>query len=279
MDNSNLFDIKNGVLTYCKGGVGKIVIPDEVTEIGDNPFIRITMPYELTLSPNMKCIGSKLISEGITVLNIPATTEFQCSDFGPNYSSFYKLMREINVDPDNKYCASENGILYSKDMSILYSCPAAHEGNVVIPATVKQIGTHAFDGCMNLTEIVIPATVEEICERAFMDCKSLKRIVLQGANTVIGQEAFLRCTKITIAGLIGSLAGVKGNTFEFPWKDTIPENAFSGMAKLKNVVLPETIGAIGKNAFKGCKSLESINLPENVKCNKNTFKDCKNLSI
>ena len=51
------------------------------------------------------------------------------------------------------------------------------------------------------------------------------------------------------------------------------------MAKLKTVVLPETIKLIGKNAFKGCKSLESINLPEGVKCDKKTFKDCKNLSV
>ena len=164
-------------------------------------------------------------------------------------------------------------------MTILYACPAAHEGEVVIPETVKEIGKRAFDGCKNLTEIIIPSTVEEIGERAFMDCKSLKKVVIQGDKTKIGKEAFLRCGKITTAGLYGSVKEKRGYSFEFPWTSSIPENAFSGMNKLKTVVLPDTVKSIGKNAFKGCKSLESINLPENVKCDKKTFKDCKKLSV
>ena len=105
------------------------------------------------------------------------------------------------------------------------------------------------------------------------------RAMTLGRASAIGKEAFLRCGKITTAGLYGSVKGKKGYSFEFPWTSSIPENAFSGMNKLKTVVLPDTVKSIGKNAFKGCKSLESINLPENVKCDKKTFKDCKKLSV
>ena len=281
MGSASDFVIENGVLTEYTGSGGKIVIPDEVIGIGGYPppFLGISEPFELTLSPNMKCNGDELLSEMITVLNIPAGTDFKCTSFGPNYSQFYKLFREINVDPENRHCASDHGILYSKDMSTLCSCPAAHEGNVVIPASVKQIGPHAFDGCNDLTEIVIPDTVEVIGERAFMDCKSLKRIVIQGEKTIIGKEAFLRCTKIFSAGLSGSMTGKKGNTFEFPWTEEIPENAFSGLTKLKTVVLPETAKSIGKNAFSGCKGMEEISMPVGVKYDKKLFKDCKKLSI
>ncbi len=281
MSNASDFVIENGMLTEYTGSGGKIVIPDEVIGIGGYPppFLGISEPFELTLSPNMKCDGGELLSETITVLNIPAGTDIKCTSFGPNYSQFYKLLREINVDPANRHCASESGILFSKDMSTLCSCPAAHEGNVVIPSSVKQIGPHAFDGCNNLTEIVIPDTVEVIGERAFMDCKSLKRIVIQGEKTVIGKDAFLRCTKITTAGLNGSMTGKKGNTFEFPWAEEIPENAFSGLTKLKTAVLPETVKSIGKNAFSGCKGMEEISMPVGVKYDKKLFKDCKKLSI
>ena len=64
-----------------------------------------------------------------------------------DYIDGKKELREINVDPENPHCASKDGILYSKDMTILYVCPAAHEGKVVIPDTVTKIGnqrTHLY---------------------------------------------------------------------------------------------------------------------------------------
>ena len=278
MSNTNDFIIEDGILKVYRGAGGDIVIPDEVTGFLF-VFAEFWEPFTLTLSKNMKANYDTLLSPGIVTVNIPVGTELECSSFGPNHSSSFTQLKEINVDPENQSCASENGILYSKDMTILYACPAAYEGEVVIPETVKEIGKRAFDGCKNLTEIIIPSTVEEIGERAFMDCKSLKKVVIQGDKTKIGKEAFLRCGKITTAGLYGSVKGKKGYSFEFPWTSSIPENAFSGMNKLKTVVLPDTVKSIGKNAFKGCKSLESINLPENVKCDKKTFKDCKKLSV
>lgn len=279
MSNVNDFVIENGGLVEYTGSGGAVVIPDGVTCISGAPvFCDFWDEFELTLSPNMHCGKNELLSQGIVILNVPAGTKLECSDFGPNHSSFFAKLKEINVDPANPYCTSEDGVLYSKDKTILYACPAAHEGTVNIPDSVKQIVPHAFDGCKKLTELLIPATVEEIGERAFVDCNALKKIVLKGKDTRIGAEAFLRCSKVTTAGLQGTLKG-KGYSYEFVWEEAIPENAFSGMNKLKKVVLPGTIKAIGKNAFKGCKSLEEINLPENVKCDKRTFKDCKNLSI
>ena len=279
MSDAKDFVIENGGLVGYTGAGGTIVIPEEVTHIPGAPaFCDFWDEFELTLSPNMQCGKDELLSQGIIKLNVPAETKLECSDFGPNHSSFFAKLKEINVDPANPYCASDNGVLYSKDMTILYACPAAHEGTVNIPDSVKKIVSHAFDGCKKLTEILIPETVEEIGERAFIDCTALKKIILKGKDTIIGAEAFLRCSKVATAGLQGTLKG-KGYGFEFAWEEAIPENAFSGLTKLKKVVLPATIKAIGKNAFKGCKSLEEINLPENVKCDKRTFKDCKNLTI
>ena len=279
MSNAKDFVIKNGVLEEYHGSGGDVVIPDGVKEFGNFPvFCDFWEPFRLTLADGMTASFDNLLSQGIVSLNVPAGVKFTCSACGPNHSSFYALLEEINVDPGNPHCSSENGILFDKEKTVLYACPAAHKGAVVIPETVKVIAPHAFDGCKLLKEIVIPASVTEIGERAFMDCKALARVVLTSDKTKIGAEAFLRCAKLTSAGPKGTLPG-KGNGFEFPWTKEIPENAFSGMNKLKKVVLPETIAAIGKNAFKGCKSLEEINLPENVKCDKKTFKDCKSLSV
>ena len=272
------FIIENGALKGYTGSDTNIVIPDEVKEFAGAPaFLGREEPFTLTLSPNMTCRFGDLLSEGIAVVNIPEGTKFTCSDCSPNSGSLFKLLKQINVDPANESCASVDGILYNKDMTILYACPAAYEGDVKIPATVTTIGRRAFSGCKLIKEIILPDSVTTIEEQAFADCKVLKKLVLSDNLTNVGKEAFLRCGKITSAGPKGG----KKNKFsmEYPWNTKIPENAFSGLKSLKQVVLPETITEIGKNAFKACKSLESINLPANVKCDKKLFKDCVKLSV
>lgn len=278
MSNASDFIIENGVLTKYVGKGGDIVIPEEVKEIFSVPFCDFPELFTLTLSGSMKCSFGDILSQRITALRIPAGTEFNCAYEGPNHTAFYSELKAIDVDPANPHCASKDGVLYSKDMSILYACPAAHEGKVMIPDTVRKIGPHAFDSCSLLKEIVIPASVEEIGDRAFVDCKALSKVSLPGKDTKIGAEAFLRCGKLVTAGTVGTLKG-KGYSYEFSWSDAIPENAFAGMNKLKTVVLPDGVKMIGKNAFKGCKALEQINLPDGVRFDKKAFKDCAKLSL
>ena len=284
MSSKEGFIIEDGLLREYNGPKsGDIVIPDEVSGFRCAPPFMDIMEgeFSLTLSNNMTCEVRDLMCQEITVLNIPAGAVVNKSyDMfnSNNGNSFFKKLKEINVDEEHKDYSSKDGILYNKEQTVLISCPRAVSGKVVLPDTVTEISAKAFYGCALITEIVIPEGVKEINERTFTDCKALKKIILPDTVSKIGTEAFLRCSKLTSAGLKGT-GGKKGYTYEFPWTSEIPENAFNGMKNLKTVVLPETIKVIGKNAFKGCAALESINLPVDVKCDKKTFKDCKKLSI
>jgi len=80
------------------------------------------------------------------------------------------------VDPGNTSCASVKGILYNKDVTVLYACPGAYEGKVEIPSTVTTIARRAFAGCKLIKEIVLPESVTTIEEQAFADCKVLKNL-------------------------------------------------------------------------------------------------------
>ena len=273
----NKIIVENGTVTKYVGESGEIEYQENLSSYKCPPFLGEYDPFELTISGRKNWSYGELLSEGVCVINVEAKTKFICSDFSPNGSSFFKLLEEINVDPENTYCASEDGILYSKDKTILYACPASYKKAVVIPDTVKTIATRAFKGCKLIKEVIIPDSVTVIEEQAFADCKALKKVVLPKKLETLGKEAFLRSSKLLVAGPRGE-KGLKAN-FEFSWENDIPENAFYGMRHLKKVVLPETIKSIGKNAFKGCKSLEEINLPEGVKCDAKTFKDCVNLSV
>jgi hypothetical protein len=217
-----------------------------------------------------------VLSETMTVLNIAEGVDFKPSSCGNPY--FFRLLREINVSPENQSCSSENGVLYNKEKTVLYACPPAYEGELVVSNTVTKIADEAFAYCVFLEGVTLPPSMTEIGASAFAHCKSLKKINLPESVRTIGKEAFKYCAKLTSAGVAGT-GGKKGFSYEFAWTDSIPENAFSGMQKLKKVVLPDTIKVIGKNAFKKCKALEEINLPEGVKVGAKEFKDCVKLTL
>lgn len=61
---------------------------------------------------------------------------------------------------------------------------------VVLPDTVKSIGTSTFSNCMLLESINLPSGLEEIGALAFYGCDLLKRIAVPETVTAIGEKAF-----------------------------------------------------------------------------------------
>ena len=55
---------------------------------------------------------------------------------------------------------------------------------VTLPAGLRRIGAHSFQGCGQLQSIDIPEGVTEIGQRAFQGCKSLRRLVLDRKSVV-----------------------------------------------------------------------------------------------
>ncbi|MBQ9772391.1 MAG: leucine-rich repeat domain-containing protein, partial [Lentisphaeria bacterium] len=66
--------------------------------------------------------------------------------------------------------------------------------SVVIPASVTEIGDHAFEYCTGLTSVVIPDGVTKIGYCAFRDCTGLTSVVIPASVTEFGDGAFEYCT-------------------------------------------------------------------------------------
>ena len=121
---------------------------------------------------------------------------------------------------------------------------------VVIPNTVKSIGSYAFSSCINLREVEFEegSQLTEITERMFSNCSMLQSIVLPDSIKSIGKYAFYTCVSL--------------KTVEFPkYLEAIGQNAFNGCTHLQEANIPSSVKNIGNNAFSYCVSLTKANVP------------------
>ncbi len=268
-------------------GLKKINIPESVTVIEKDAFSccesleEITIPAtvntidEMTFS-NCNSLKKVTLRDGITEikrdafynctslesLNIPASVT-SISDSGSIVSCCLAL-KEITVDGNNPNYCSDNGMLFSKDKTVLYTYPPAKSGEIyTVPDYVKTILDCAFRDCSNLVELTIPDTVENL--GTIWSCKSLKKVKLPDNLTEIRGYCLYECS---------SLESIE-----------IPENvvsigvfAFYGCSSMKNIVIPDKVEVVQRYAFKHCTSVKDVQIGSGLKTIEDeAFTNCSSL--
>ena len=87
--------------------------------------------------------------------------------------------------------------------------------NTIIPNTVLEIGSYAFDNCVGLLKIDIPESVKVINSYAFRKCTEAKEINLPDSLYSIGYAAFSHCASITSLRIPNSVTSIEGNAFGY----------------------------------------------------------------
>lgn len=150
--------------------------------------------------------------------------------------------------------------------------------------TIVAIGQDAFR-YNNLTEVILPDTVKTIGTCAFQDCKLLRTVKGAGNVTLISNSAFLRCemlseidtsSAITVGqGAFGECKSLKHITI--PEGTTQLANSVFYASGLTEVILPSTCEVIGQSAFRETK-LTEIAIPDQCKeIEDAAFMYCKSL--
>jgi hypothetical protein len=105
-------------------------------------------------------------------------------------------LENINVSADNRFFASVNGVLYSKDKKMLVKYPAGRSGEFNMTGsgyeTTVVIAAGAFANANGLTEIAFPSSLMVIDGAAFKDCAKLKTVTFTGTTppTLMGSKIF-----------------------------------------------------------------------------------------
>ena len=81
-------------------------------------------------------------------------------------------LEAVSIKSDNTHYKTEDGIIYSADMTTLIFCPRAKKGKVKIPKSVQYIADYAFYGCNQITEIITHKNIKNIEKNSFTDCNA-----------------------------------------------------------------------------------------------------------
>ena len=110
---------------------------------------------------------------------------------------------------------------------------------------VKAICDDACQGLDNLHEVVLPASVTDLGTRAFASCIKLFKITMPGVD-FIGIESFAHCENLKEIALPETLGKI--------W-----EGAFADCKALEEINIPSHLKIIDKSAFRN-SGLKSLNI-------------------
>ena len=108
-----------GNATYVPASLKKVTIGKACTSLEGYAFYKCQTLEEVVIGENVTSIGNSCFggTKAIKVINIPKNVQSISSTAFYAYNSPLPL-EEINVDPENAYYSSENGVLYNKDKTL-----------------------------------------------------------------------------------------------------------------------------------------------------------------
>ena len=179
-------------------------------------------------------------------------------------------LTSIEVDEDNPWMCSEDGVLFNKEKTFLYCYPAgsprtsysipngiqkigmdafaysSHLDKVVIPSSVTTMYGGVFAGCKNLEEVHLPA-IEVICASMFRDCEKLKSIDIPSSVHVIEEQVFWGCASLKVIDIPSSVEHIGSLVF--------------GECNLDAIVIRGTIQYLTKYIFASMNNSAIIYVP------------------
>ena len=193
--------------------------------------------YSITITAE---VPSFIDSKEFVVTEIHPTAFFECTNLISvtlpstlvkyNYSTFTLCsnLKSINISEKNSVFKSVNGVLYSKDGSILYTAPGGIE-SFVVPNTVVEIGNSAFEFREKLTKLDFEANsrLEKIGHSAFKHTSlDMDTLIIPRSVKFIETYAFSSLTSSSVIFESGSAL------------ESLNERAFSHSSSLVKFVFP-----------------------------------------
>lgn len=204
-DGWGVFYSKNGksLVSAKKSIEGSYAVKDDTEEIGNNAFWGCAFLRNVAVPNTVERIGDEAFARCISLESvcIPASVE----KMGKN--PFVDLDSKV-INNESEAYVIDNKILYSADRTRLVSC-LTDAAMVIVPKTVRVIGSLAFTRRAKLKKVQLPDGLERIGRDSFSDCDALEEVVIPASVKTISPYAFSGCEslkKVTFLGEVQSLS-------------------------------------------------------------------------
>jgi len=253
--------------------IREILIEEGCTSICSGAFQNLPQLKSVELPDSLRSIGENAFGNlpWLTKIYIPAGVESIHTDA---FTGCQKLQK-FDVSPENSRYSSDNqGVLLSKDRTVVISCPMDYQGSYIMPNQAIRVEEYAFEYRAGLTHVELSSKLEEIGAYAFFGCDGLKEIEFPKNLVKIQNHAFSCCSGLEELCIPGNVKFIEYQAFEncSSLRSVIMEDgtlsigyaAFSTCRALQRVVLPGTITRVESGTFSCCSGLPSIVIPDRV---------------
>jgi len=202
-ENNPAFCAVDGVLyskdktrlhSYPNGKEGAYSLLSTVKTIADYAFSGSDCLTAITLNEGLEEIGMGAFFNcySLETIAIPASVD----EIGFDAFTGCDNLIAINVDSDNGYYYSIDGVVFDGNDDTLWFFPNGKGGKYIVPEGTTDIGGSAFYRSEELTEVVLPEGLDCIYTDAFGYCSNLEKIHLPLSLTRIVESAFENCDKL-----------------------------------------------------------------------------------
>lgn len=198
---------------YSKGGKrlvaakkaleGVYTVKEDTEEICDNAFWGCPFLTNVAIPASVRRIGDEAFARCISLQSvcIPPSVE----ELGAN--PFLGLDAKV-LNNQSAAFSVEAKMLFDADRTRLVSA-LTDAAMLIVPKTVKTIGSLAFSRRSKLKKVQLPEGLECIERDAFSDCDALEEVTIPASVATVAPYAFAGCEKlkkVTFLGVVKDLA-------------------------------------------------------------------------
>ncbi len=195
----------------------KVVVEDGVTSISEEAFSHLGNLNDVEFPNTLVFVGSDIFYN--------SSYQAKADKYGVRYED--GILLEASEELKGTYTIA-NGTRVIAEYAFNNFEDQSGLKKVILNEGLITIGMNAFRNCQSIEHITIPASVRNFGEGAFDGCESLKTVVIKNGVTCINRVAFINCYSLELIAIPESVTN-------------IDDQAFANCDKLKEVYYTGTL--------------------------------------
>lgn len=181
------------------------------------------------------------------MLYYDVTSETTVSVVNPDWDYYSMPSGRLEIPSTVTYSGSTFAVTAISQRAFSNCSDITH---VIVPQSVRTIGTLAFFSCTSLDTIDLPSTIDSIASEAFNNSGYYNNMANWVDNTTLYVGDYLVRVRTSVTGSVTIREGTLG----------IGGMAMYNCHSMSEVVVPQSMRFIGALTFKDCSSLDTIHM-------------------